>query len=708
MRSMNCCRSLRFPLAVLLLGGLSAFGLQQSGTPAATPVPTTGADQTAHGFAQSDTRADAYYHYMLAREYAERAETTERAEDLNRALEEYRLAMHADPANPYIPQKMASLLFRSGQTGDGIRLAQSIEREHPNDPDIHRLLGEIYRHLLGDDSNAGTENRNPELLRMAVQEYEQLEKLEPSKIENWLILGALYRQSHKPDLAQAQFQQALNLDHSSESAVAGLIGVYADEDNLTAAVKVLNTVPAGARTASMYVAAGAAYERAHDDTRAADEYKNAVLLEPDNLDYHNDLAQALFRSGQLRQALAEYQLVANSHPDDPQIWVQMSKIHRRQGDYREAEDDLAKASQLQPDDPGIEYYTSRLYASEGKTLQAIGILNDLLKKSERPDGKYSDAEISNRGIFLEDLGTLQRQDGDYAAAVQTFRQMGTLGADNEGRAYEELAETYRQQHQFGQAAQVAAEGLAKLPSDRALRGVYGSMLADSGRVDDGLTQLRGMLTGTPADFDVYELIAQINERAARWQDAINAAKKAESIAQSDEQRAGAEFMMGSVFERQKKYAPAELKFKNALALDPHNAMILNYYGYMLTEEDVRLPEALNYIQQAIHNEAGNGAYLDSLGWLYYKMNRLDDATVNLERAAELERDDPVILDHLATVYYHTGHLREAEADWTRALQQWQTAAPGDSDAGEIAKVKKQIESLRVRLAHSGPVPSAEP
>jgi len=82
--------------------------------------------------------------------------------------------------------------------------------------------------------------------------------------------------------------------------------------------------------------------------------------------------------------------------------------------------------------------------------------------------------------------------------------------------------------------------------------------------------------------------------------------------------------------------------------------VLNYYGYMLADRGVRLEEATAMIQKAVALDPNNGAYLDSLGWAYYKQNKLAEAEENLRKAADRQSHDPTILGHLGDVYMKLG------------------------------------------------------
>jgi len=135
-----------------------------------------------------------------------------------------------------------------------------------------------------------------------------------------------------------------------------------------------------------------------------------------------------------------------------------------------------------------------------------------------------------------------------------------------------------------------------------------------------------------------------------------------------------------------------------LATDPLNASAANYLGYMLADRGVRLDESVKYIQKALHLDPNNGAYLDSLGWAYYKMDRCDLAEPHLEKAARLMSDDPTILEHLGRVHLRMGKDAQAVQEWERALKEWPTAGSSDFDSDQAAKLQKELDDVKDRMA----------
>jgi tetratricopeptide (TPR) repeat protein len=101
---------------------------------------------------------------------------------------------------------------------------------------------------------------------------------------------------------------------------------------------------------------------------------------------------------------------------------------------------------------------------------------------------------------------------------------------------------------------------------------------------------------------------------------------------------------------------------------PDDVGALNDLGYLWADQGKNLDRALKMIRQAVAAEPKNFAYRDSLGWVYYKLGRFDEAVVELKLAAAEPNVDGVVLDHLGDAYFGAHRLADARDTWTRAAQ----------------------------------------
>jgi len=115
---------------------------------------------------------------------------------------------------------------------------------------------------------------------------------------------------------------------------------------------------------------------------------------------------------------------------------------------------------------------------------------------------------------------------------------------------------------------------------------------------------------------------------------------------------------------------------------------------------------LSLIQRAVKQDPGNGAYLDSLGWIYFKQNKLVDAEATLRMAEERESHDATIHSHLGDVYAKTGRQDKAAAEWEKSLVEWKRALPADVENDKIAEIEKKLSQSKHRVAQqTGTTPS---
>jgi len=546
---------------------------------------------------------------------------------------------------------------------------------------------------------AGTQSEN--ILKLAIEQYQNIVKLQPDSIEDHLVLGRLYRLGEDRVKAEQEFQTAVKLQPSSEEAVTTLAILFTDEGDYTRALNVLEAIPEKERTSKIYSTLGFTYEQKKDYKKAIANYSKAVEQDSDNLDALRGLAQNLLNDGQSAAALEKYKQIVDADPQDAQTYMRIAEIYRKDGKYDQALDMLKKAQIVVPDSLELPYNMAVIYEGLGRYDDAIQTLTTLVQRNQRAEGVYSPGERNNMSIFLERLGTVYREDRKPQQAVETFRKMTSLGDDATSRAYQQMIETYRDNRQWKEATEVAQEAAKKLPNDRGLRMVLASQEADMGQPDKAIAEVKSLLTGKSEDREVYVALAQMYSRLRRWKDAEDAIASALKVSNKQEEKDYVNFVAGSIYERQKKYEQAEELFRQVIANDPKNATALNYLGYMMADRGVRLEEALNYIKRAISLDPQNGAYLDSLGWAYFKLGKYDLAEENLRKAVEKSNDDPTIHDHLADVYQKTGRLKMAIAHWEGALDGWNKTVAAEVEPADVAKVQKKLEAAKVKLAREG-------
>jgi len=112
--------------------------------------------------------------------------------------------------------------------------------------------------------------------------------------------------------------------------------------------------------------------------------------------------------------------------------------------------------------------------------------------------------------------------------------------------------------------------------------------------------------------------------------------------------------------------------KKALTKYPKSSRLNNFLGYIYADKNIRIKEALSLIKLALKQDPNNAAYLDSLGWVYFRMGKFNLALENLLKAekflGKLKALDPVIYEHLGDTYFKIGKNEKAVFYWKKSLK----------------------------------------
>jgi tetratricopeptide (TPR) repeat protein len=672
--------------------------------PVASPIQIAPADaakapEAADSAVKTPDRSQAYYHLALANTYEEEAVTQGRPELVTRAIEEYKLALNADPTSHQLSNSLADLYFRSGRSHEAESTARALLKIAPDEIEAHKLLGRIYLRALSEGKNGSSSTSSSgEALDQAITEFAKVVVLEPASVENRMILGQLYTVKQDKKKAEEQFKAAQALDPDAEEVVLNLARLYAESGDVEGEAKAIEAVPVDDRTPKMEDALGAAYQKLKRGKDAIAAFQRAVDMEPSDAGSRDALAQALLNNNQIDEALKQYRELAEADPNNAGTLVHIGEIQRRQGKYEDALATIRKARKLEPEDLDAGYNEGLLLDVLGRFDDAAQVYEKMVDLTSHANGAYKEDEKNNRSIFLERLGGVYHEQNKTPEAIAVYQKMIDMGGDAAVRGYQYQVDTYRDAKQYGKAVETARKAVEANPKSRELKLTLAVELGSLDKTDEGLALAKGLLANTGEDRTVWLTMGQMYLRAHRWKEAEDAFNHAEPLTTKKEDRTYLLFVRGELAERQKHFEPAEQLFRQVLELEPTSAMTLNYLGYMLADRGTRLPEALQMIRKAVEQEPMNGAFLDSLGWVYFKMGDYERSEENLRQAVERDQSDPTVHDHLGDLYEKTGRIRLAAAQWQLALSQFAKSAPTDVEQTEVGKVQKKLETARVKLA----------
>lgn len=652
----------------------------------------------------NSSRADAYYNFTIGHIYELQYEATSSPEYATKSIEAYKKAYALDPKSQVIGERLAEIYWKAQRIHDAVTEAQEILKRDPDNVQSRRLLGRIYLRSLGD---VGTGSAQSETVAKAIDQYREINRLDPSDTESALWLARLYRLKNEHDKAEQVLKGILTTDPENEPAVEQLTQLLMDEGKSAEAVTLLEGITSHSSSPVLLDLLGDAQTQAHELAKAEDAYRKAVDLDPSEPSHQRGLGQTLLAEEKFPEALKVYEKLSDLMPDDSDVYLRIAQIYRELHQLDKAEQNLVKARQYAPGSLEVMYNEAMLYQAQGRFEDAIRVLSDAVTgiKGQSPSQPSRRRSLA---ILYQQLGQLYRDTQNFQASIYTFEELGHLGEEEDRRARMMIMDTYRAAKDLPKALQTGKEALAKYPADPTIRTSQALLLGENGQTDEAVKMLRAQLRGGTADRETYLNIAQVYERGRRYKEAEESARAAEVLPGQPRENEMVWFLLGAIYERQKFFDKAEEQFKKVLAVNPRNAPVLNYYGYMLGDLGIRLDEAEALVQQALNEDPYNGAYLDSLGWIYFKENKFGASETALRKAVERERHDATIHSHLGDLYAKTGRSELAAAEWEKSLAEWRRSLPADLEAEKVADLEKKLSQSKRRMAQKSTTSVVKP
>jgi tetratricopeptide (TPR) repeat protein len=637
---------------------------------------STGQDsRTAAG---SSGRGAAYALFLNGRE-------AELDGNVDAAIALYQQAAKLDPASGEIPAQLAGLYARQNRLREAIAAAESALKIDPGTVEAHWVLGTIYAALAqSEESGRTAADRQAENddARRATTHLEAVLNARGATADPvlFLTLGRLYLRTSDVDKAIALLERFNQQEPDTLDGTALLAEAY------TEAGRTGDAIPLLARTAehepSLYPPLAELYERAGRWQDAADSYRRATEQGAGGPEVKRRWAAALLNSprpGDPAKARDLLQQIVTDNPKDVRAVYLLAQAQRQSSDFTAAEATARRLMALDPDGVSGPYALAQVFDDQHEYRKVVETLQPVVDRF--PAGQAAAKGIDLTPVLVHlGFAYLDLDEPDRAMAVLQRAKQGAAGnaTIDVGLVQAELAAK-----RYAQAADQARQARAQHPDDYRLARLEAEALRQGGEMDRGVSILQQVQQAHPEDPSNYVALAELLMSGARNEQAAAVLQQAREKFPDD---LAVLFDLGSAYEREKRFDAAETAFKGVLARDPLHAQALNYLGYMLADRGLRLPESVDYIRRALQVDPNNPAYLDSLGWAYFKMNRLDLAEPNLRRAATERPRDWAVQDHWGDLLAKLGRRGDAIAAWKRAL------------AGQGDDIDRQAIEAKIRSA----------
>jgi len=626
--------------------------------------------------------AEAYNQFLLAHRLEEK-------DDDAGAIAAYKRAMELDPNAADIPATLAGVYLRQNKAQEAMSAAEQSLKIAPANREGNRVLGTVYAAFAEaareNTRGRGNAARADDNLAKAIQHLEIAADKSGGEADPNVraTLARLYVHAGAFDKAIPLLTELVNQEPSWQDGPAMLAEAYAGAGRSADAITWLEQ-----RTENdprMLPTLADFYERERRYADAAAVYGRLLERNPRSNELKTRYAAALLNAGgrdNVTKARDTLNDLVGSRGTEARPLYLLAQAQRRLGDYKEAEATARRVIALNKNSPW-GYYALAETLEARHAYQAV--VDELAPVVAEFKGKTADPSF-DVSILLPHLGFAYQELGQHDKAIATFEEARKQSPDDPAVA-SYLIEANLAAKKYTAAADAAKAAVAQNPDDLRLLRLQAQALRHTGKGDQGLAQLENAVKAHSDDPLAYISLAQAYSDAEKGAQAVKVLQDAQAKFPSNDQIA---FELGTVFDKQQKFPEAEAAFRSVLARDPDNASALNYLGYMLAERGERLDESVDYLKKALQLEPDNGSFLDSLGWAYYKSDKLDLAEANLKRAADQLRTNSVIQDHYGDVLVKLGRYDDAITAYTRALN-------GDGDSIDKGDIDKKIKAAKQKL-----------
>ncbi|MGZ8832884.1 MAG: tetratricopeptide repeat protein, partial [Thermoanaerobaculia bacterium] len=286
------------------------------------------------------------------------------------------------------------------------------------------------------------------------------------------------------------------------------------------------------------------------------------------------------------------------------------------------------------------------------------------------------------------LAYIELQRGHYAAAVNGAKPVFVFRDKPNAQAISIALDALKKEKKYREAVDLLQPLVDKFGSDPFVNARFVELL-----VREGEKEKSRAAAAVQAKFGTRNAIAAAEALLAAGDNSAALAMINDALkAKPDDM--DLQFELGSAYERAGDHESAEKMFLQILAKNPEHAATLNYLGYMWADRNTNLDRAAEMLSRAVKQEPKNGAYVDSLGWAYFRQGKLDLAEKFLTDATRLLPRDATVHEHLADVLAKRGNYKRALDLYRVAL----TLDPEEKDEAKlrikIAEVEKQQTAQR--------------
>ena len=458
---------------------------------------------------------------------------------------------------------------------------------------------------------------------LAAQHGAEAVRLDSLNILYHQNLAAIYLSAYQPDLAAKEFERVVQIDSNNVEGLYNLARLYQTSRPLKALEIYERILDRTGDEWEILLQTAETYNSLGRFDDAAEKYKHMLEIDPSNKILQRQLAETYGRAGKFPEAQKLLEGILETDPKNAEALSSLADVYMEQHHYDRALPIYQKLLLQERQNPEIRLRIAIAYVGQADR-------DSTFVDKARPVFEQLSKDIPNDWRPCYYLGVIAARQAKDSVAREYFERVTHLAAWN-GDAWWYLGSSYFEKGEYQKLIEKMLIAEKTLPKDNRIPFLLGLAYSRLDQNDAAIAALRRSLDLKPDDINTLSTLALTLDGLHRYRE-------------SD-----------SLYER-------------ALNVDPRSHLVMNNYGYSLAERGLQLERALQMSLQAIEAEPNNDSYLDTVGWVYFKLGRYDEALKYISKAITAGGASATVYEHMGDIQYKLGEKKKAEQFWKQALE----------------------------------------
>lgn len=490
-----------------------------------------------------------------------------------------------------------------------------------------------------------------------------------SNTEFLMLHATIYSASHLEDSAATIYHKIITQDSNNVTAYFNLAQISESKKPGLALSYYKKVVDLMGPEWNVLIKIADLNERLGNVDETIKTVEELLKLNPSELNLQKLLIESYIKTKNFEKAIALLNEAQISFPDDPNLLEMKGNVLIQKGLWKDASTEYLKLVK----NPEINF-ENKIRIGTAFYLQGEkdSVTYDLAKEIFQEINKDTlDWQVN---AYLGEIDVRKKND---STAVEYFKVATNLAEWN-AQIWVRLGGLLFDTKRYKEAIRYMGKAAEKFPNDFAVNLIYGLSLSS---VNEHLKAKDALQRALNINSDDVTALSAIGYTLNQLKEDDAALVHLDKALLHEPKNLQVISIIALIHETRKNYAVSDSLYASAIKIDSTNVLILNNFAYSLAERGIKLQEALSMAKRAIEKEPKNSSYLDTIGWIYFKLGEYKKAKLNIEEATKIEDNNATLLDHLGDVYFKLGNK-------TKALENWKKAYEIDSTKNEI---KKKIE-----------------